>query len=122
MEGRAKPNFSLGCYLKKNESSSCFLTRHESLVTKMVSELPESSKNAQDTNARGSAANDLSDSEEEKDSDSSIESHVEVPGDGHSERSMAEILDGLCERLPTGLPTEYSQVVCLFFFFWHLHI
>ncbi|KAK4774768.1 hypothetical protein SAY86_009703 [Trapa natans] len=49
------------------------------------------------------------DCEEKRKWDSPVESHVEVPGHEHPERSMAEFLDDLSERLPTGLPTEYNQ-------------
>ncbi|KAK4756503.1 hypothetical protein SAY87_006630 [Trapa incisa] len=49
------------------------------------------------------------DCEEKRNWDSPVESHVEVPGHEHPERSMAEFLDDLSERLPTGLPTEYNQ-------------
>lgn len=81
----------------------------------MVCEMSENSKHAEGTSARDSAANGISDTEEDKKPKSLIDSHVEVSGHGYSERSMAELLDGLHERRPTGFLRENKKRFASYF-------
>ncbi|XP_031407654.1 uncharacterized protein LOC116215953 isoform X2 [Punica granatum] len=99
--GKAKPKFSLGCFIQKDEPSSSFTLQDDNVVSRLACELPESAEHRESRTVACSAGNNLADSEEEMNPQSSIACPVEVPRHGYTDHSMAELLDGLHER--TGL-------------------
>ncbi|OWM87220.1 hypothetical protein CDL15_Pgr010252 [Punica granatum] len=86
---------------EKDEPSSSFTLQDDNVVSRLACELPESAEHRESRTVACSAGNNLADSEEEMNPQSSIACPVEVPRHGYTDHSMAELLDGLHER--TGL-------------------